>query len=81
MAKVITVAMAERAAKSMLQEDTKTFRGNPNATNFRMLVSAMRVYQETFFPSEYKKIQEGGPDLTIATLADNLGTGATNPIS
>ena len=76
MAKVITIAQVERVAKSMLREDMKFFKDDPSAKNFRMLVSAMRVYQDTFYPSEYKKIQEGGPDLTIANLADNTGTGA-----
>ena len=76
MEKVITVAMGEREARAMLREDMKSFKDTPSATNFRLLVSAMRVYQDTFYPSEYKKIQEGGPDLTIANLADNTGTGA-----
>ena len=65
MAKVITIAQVERLAKSMLREDTKAFKDDPSAKNFRLLVSAMRVYQDQFYPSEYEDIRKNGPDIQL----------------
>ena len=65
MAKVITIAQVERVAKSMLRRDMKYFKDTPSALNFRMLVSSMRVYQDTFFPAEYEDIRKNGPDIQL----------------
>ena len=68
MEKVITVAMVEREARAMLRKDMKYFKDDPSAKNFRLLVSAMRVYQDTFYPSEYQDIRKNGPDFTLPGL-------------